>query len=196
MHFVLFFSTENLSITTYISRQAYLFTLELLLRKVAIILNRSCITRSLLLDARSCVWFARRIDSPRKTPSLFFDTRQWENKRDMLSWWSHIDLGGTKISMKCMQGGYGDCWINVRWRMIPDEREKEREGEKITAGRAVTVARDIYPLSVNLFVHTWNSTPRWYASLPHLSLTYAKRVHCNVSLMSPRRAASNDPLLL
>lgn len=36
----------------------------------------------------------------------------------------------------------------------PDEREKEREGEKITAGRAVTVARDIYPLSVNLFVHT------------------------------------------
>lgn len=55
MKFVLFFSTENLFITTCISRQAYLFTLELLLRKVTIILNRSCTTRGLLMVERSCV---------------------------------------------------------------------------------------------------------------------------------------------
>lgn len=97
--------------------------------------------------------------------------------------------GGTKISMKCIQKRYDDRWINVRWWMTNfDEHEKEREGEKITAGRA-TVARDIYPLSMNLFVHTWNSTPRWYASLPHLSLTYTKP-WCPLQrfwLMSPRR---------
>lgn len=80
---------------------------------------------------------------------------------------------GTKISMKRKQGGYGDCWINVRWRMTSIlTNTRKRKKEKITA---VTVVRGIYPLSVNLFVHTWNSTPQWYASLPHLSLTYAKR---------------------